>query len=138
MRVRTTPRVNAAQKLVVLDRPELVSAFEGFGAKVEVGLPFLRAAGVPLPPDVALTSLAVSSGEVTLEGELTVRPIDYETILATATELANAAAQASQERAPPDAVAVDRDDDFIDVDADRDGGEENYSKRFHCEFCACE
>jgi len=62
MRVRTTPRASAGQRLILLDKPELVSSFEGFGAKVEVGLPFLRAAGIPLPDAVSIDRITVEDG----------------------------------------------------------------------------
>ena len=62
MRVRTTPRASAGQRLVLLDKPELVSSFEGFGAKLELGLPFLRAAGVPLPDLLSIERLVVDDG----------------------------------------------------------------------------
>lgn len=64
MRVRTTPRASAGQRLILLDLPELVSSFEGFGAKLEVGLPFLRAAGIPLPDNVTIERLVVDDGAV--------------------------------------------------------------------------
>ena len=81
MRVRCTPIVGSAGRLLVLDRPELLSSFEGFGAKLEVGLPFLRAAGLPLPDDLKLTSLRVDEGAIACDGELTLRPIDYDALL---------------------------------------------------------
>merc|ERR1719409_213845 len=59
LRVRVTPRVNAVSRTLVLDLPELLSSFEGFGAKVELGIPFLRAAGIPLPEALSLTSLSI-------------------------------------------------------------------------------
>ena len=119
MRVRTTPRVSAGQaNLLVLDRPELVSSFEGFGAKVEVGLPFLRAAGVPLPPDVRLERVTVSDGAIRCDGTFVLRPIDYEGLLATAAAAAQDLQDLQQQQqqqarsAKPrweggDAVAVD-------------------------------
>ena len=121
MRVRTTPKVSATQgNMLVLDRPELVSSFEGFGAKVEVGLPFLRAAGVPLPPDVNLKQVTVSDGAIRLDGNFVLRPIDYEGLLATAAaaaqdlqDLQQQQQQQQQARATKpqweggDAVAVD-------------------------------
>ena len=120
MRIRTTPRADAASRLVVLDRPELLSSFEGFGAKVEVGLPFLRAAGVPLPDDISLSSLVVDGGSIMLEGKLTIRPVDYDSLLASAQAAAASASAAAasreeQERTrdasrwSSDAVAVDVD-----------------------------
>lgn len=64
MRVRTAPRASAGQRLVLLDRPELMSSFEGFGAKLEVGLPFLRAAGIPLPDAISIDRILVRDGAV--------------------------------------------------------------------------
>lgn len=101
MRVRCTPKVGSAGRLLVLDRPELLSSFEGFGAKLEVGLPFLRAAGVPLPEDLRLTSLSVDEGAISCDGELTLRPVDYDALLAavraaTAAPPPQASASASQ------------------------------------------
>ena len=99
-----------------VDRPELVSSFEGFGAKVEIGLPFLRAAGVPLPPDVKLTRVTVADGAVLCEGAFTLRPIDYDALLTTAA----AAAQELQDMQQRDATTPrwEGGDAFaIDVDA---------------------
>jgi len=111
MRVRTRPRASVGASLIVLDSPELVSSFEGFGAKVELGLPFLRAAGVPLPPDVSITRLHVDDGAVSIEGTFTLRPIDYDALLAIANaaaqELQQTSASGAQQRRPPEAVAVD-------------------------------
>ena len=112
MRVRTTPRTSLQTGLLILDSPELVSSFEGFGAKVEVGLPFLRAAGVPLPPDVRLTSLVVSDGAIACRGTVTLRPVDYQSILEAATAAAQDLQnlrdeQRVQQRWEGDAVAVD-------------------------------
>ena len=87
--------------------PELESSFEGFGAKLEVGLPFLRAAGVPLPPDAVLTSITVDEGAIVCKGEVRVRPIDYAEV---ATQLEAALSMyTSSNLAPPDAVTVDVD-----------------------------
>lgn len=116
MRVRSTPRVSAAEgNLLVLDRPELVSSFEGFGAKVELGLPFLRAAGVPLPPDVRLTRVVAADGAIVCDGGFTLRPIDYDGLVAIASAAAQdlqAAQQQQRSSTTPrweggDAVAVD-------------------------------
>jgi hypothetical protein len=108
LRVRTKPRVptDGSRRLLVLDRPELLSTVEGFGAKVEVGLPFLLAAGVPLPEDVALTEIAVEDGALRCEGELTIQPVDYGIILDAANAAAAAAAQEPR-RPPPSAVTVE-------------------------------
>ena len=128
MRVRCTPRVASNGRLVVLDRPELVSSFEGFGAKVEVGLPFLRAAGVPLPADVALRSLIVDDGALRLRGAATIRPVDYEEIVAAAQQQATDAARGSAGSRgsawASDAVPVDvgAGGGVVDVDARADGG----------------
>jgi hypothetical protein len=103
-RVRTTPRASVADRLLLLDAPELVSTFEGFGAKVEMGLPFLRAAGIPLPPDVTLSKIVVDEGAIVCTGAVVLRPIDYARALDTLSELADAYAARSP---PPDAVAVD-------------------------------
>lgn len=114
MRVRCTPRVSLTDaNLLVLDRPELVSSFEGFGAKVEVGLPFLRAAGVPLPPDVKLTRVSVADGAVLCEGTFTLRPVDYDALLAAAAAAAQDLAELQERTAATprweggDAVSVD-------------------------------
>lgn len=130
MRVRCTPKVGR-DRLLVLDRPELVSCFEGFGAKLEVGLPFLSAAGIPLPEDVALTSLRVADGSITCDGQLTLRPLDYDELLSTAAAAAAAAApppasasgqSSSQQRpsrsswTPDGAVAVDVEAESSDDD----------------------
>ena len=96
MRVRTTPKADGS--LLVLDRPELVSSFEGFGAKLEVGLPFLRAAGIPLPDDLKLTGLRVDDGAILCDGELTLRPIDYDELLSIATAAAASAQQQQQQQ----------------------------------------
>jgi hypothetical protein len=136
MRVRTRPTASAGASLVTLDRPELVSSFEGpsdyirsnlavagpsvcspslvrsmcvlagFGARLEVGLPFLRAAAVPLPSDLCISKLRVDDGSVLAEGSYTLRPIDYDAVLATAAAVAQ---EVQQARPPPDAVAVDVD-----------------------------
>lgn len=124
MRVRTTPRASTAERMVLLDTPELVSSFEGFGAKLEVGLPFLRAAGIPLPRDISITSLTVDDGAIACRGEAVLRPIDYDEI----SELVSAAAAAQQRQrvSTPGAVAVDvqaeRDDDDDGVGGSRSRG----------------
>ena len=111
MRVRTRPKANAGSDLIVLDKPELLSSFEGFGAKVELGLPFLRAAGVPLPPDVSIRNLRVDDGAILVEGSYLLKPIDYEALIAIASAAAQELQEASRSgefsRTPPDAVAVD-------------------------------
>lgn len=134
MRVRCTPRASKTSRLLVLDRPELVSSFSGFGAKVELGLPFLRAAGLPLPDDLSLTSLTTDGGGLTVEGEATVRPIDYDELFAYAQAAAAAASDAAAAggtsggasfvREPPVAVEVDAEAGVVDVSAqaEADGG----------------
>jgi len=97
MRVRTTPRASAGQRLILLDKPELVSSFEGFGAKVEVGLPFLRAAGIPLPDAVSIDRITVEDGAMQVDGTVRLQPIDYQELARSTQrlreELQDAAAQ---------------------------------------------
>jgi len=102
MRVRVRPLASPASKVLVLDSPELLSSFEGFGAKLEVGLPFLRAAGLPLPQPLSLTKLVVDDGAILVEGSLLLEPVDYNDLQQTLAELREAAAQN-----PPTAVVVD-------------------------------
>jgi len=111
MRVQVTPMASDAG-LLILDSPKLLSTFEGFGAKVEVGLPFLRAAGVPLPRDVTLRALTVDSAGLTIEGAYIVKPLDYDALLydVQAAVATAAAAQSAERRAQgstPDVVSVD-------------------------------
>lgn len=87
MRVRTFVRVNQLDGLVMLDSPELISSFEGFGAKVEVGLPFLRGAGIPLPDFLSFSSLVVDNGGIDARGTVTISPVDYEDLGRLAAEL---------------------------------------------------
>ena len=70
MRVRTRVRVGEAGRLVVLDSPELLSTFEGFGATLEEGLPFLRGAGIPLPAALTLSALDVDGGAINVRGRV--------------------------------------------------------------------
>ena len=49
---------------------------------MELGLPFLRAAGVPLPPDVSIRNLRVDDGAILVEGSYKLKPIDYEALIA--------------------------------------------------------
>lgn len=83
MRVRTLVRVDKLERLVVLDRPELLSAFEGWGARLEVGLPFLRGAGLPLPEGLSLEALDVAEGLVIARGTLQIQPVDYAQLFET-------------------------------------------------------
>jgi len=119
LRVRTRPR--ASPSLLVLDTPELISTFEGFGARLEFGLPFMRAAGVPLPAGILLQSVVCNDGALTCEGTIQLQPIDYDAALLQIQELAAeaAAAAARQERAAAAAAAVDVDvgDGTVDVQA---------------------
>ena len=110
MRVRTRARVGEAGRLVVLDSPELLSTFEGFGATLEVGLPFLRGAGIPLPAALTLSALDVDGGAINVRGRVTLEPIDYSELARLADELRAAAA------APPRTVTVDA------TTAEGDGG----------------
>jgi len=102
LRVRTRVRVNRVERLIVLQSPELVSTFEGFGARLEVGLPFLRGAGIPLPEGLNIASLEVEDGAISATGTLELRPIDYATILAEVQAFQEAA-----ERRAPTATTVD-------------------------------
>lgn len=120
LRVRTRPRTSLT--MLVLDTPELISTFEGFGARLEFGLPFLRAAGIPLPNAIDLRSVECDDGALTCEGAIELQPIDYEQALLQLQELAAeaAAAAARQERASaaaPSAVDVDIEDGTVDVQA---------------------
>ena len=84
----------------------MISSFEGFGAKLEVGLPFLRGAGIPLPDGLTLDALEVEDGALTARGTLAVRPIDYATILAEVQDLRSTAARRAPEAMTFDAEAV--------------------------------
>ena len=75
MRVRTYVRLS--QGMILLVSPELVSSFEGFGAKLELGLPFLRGAGIPVPEPLRLSSLVIDNGGVAIRGTVDLQPIDY-------------------------------------------------------------
>ncbi|KAL3918836.1 MAG: hypothetical protein SGPRY_005858 [Prymnesium sp.] len=114
MRVRTAPRASAGQRLVLLDRPELMSSFEGFGAKLEVGLPFLRAAGIPLPDAISIDRILVRDGAVQVSqvaataGFATqiraercvvpVKPIDYEDLARSLQRLQDEVQQAASQQ----------------------------------------
>ena len=127
MRVRTRPR--ASPTMLVLDFPELISTFEGFGAKLEFGLPFLRAAGLPLPKGLTLSTVSCDEGVLFCAGALELQPIDYDVALLQLQELAAeaAAATARQEQATAAAAsAVDLDLDSgktVDVPFTSDGDE---------------
>jgi hypothetical protein len=132
MRVRTRPR--ASPTTLVLDFPELISTFEGFGAKLEFGLPFLRAAGIPLPKGLTLGTVSCDDGVLFCAGALELQPIDYDAALLQLQELAAeaAAAAARQEQATaaaararaPSAVDVDLDSgNTVDVPFTSDGDE---------------
>ena len=114
MRVRTRPR--ASPTTLVLDFPELISTFEGFGAKLEFGLPFLRAAGLPLPKGLTLSTVSCDEGVLFCAGALELQPIDYDVALLQLQELAAeaAAATARQEQATAAAASA--------VDLDLDSG----------------
>ena len=98
------------RRLGVLDAPELLTTFEGFGATLEVGLPFLRGAGIPLPAALTLSALDVDGGAINVRGRVTLEPIDYSELARLADELRAAAA------APPRTVTVDA------TTAEGDGG----------------
>ena len=95
LRVRSLVKVNKIERLLVLDMPELLSTFEGFGAKLEVGLPFLRGAAIPLPELLELSSFEVDDGAIVATGSLTLPPLDYDDLASTINELQNAAARQS-------------------------------------------
>lgn len=113
LRVRTRVSVSRVERLIVLRSPELLSTFEGLGAKVEVGLPFLRGAGVPLPDGLDVESLRVEDGAITARGTFQLRPIDYQRILDDARAFEQTAA-----RRPPTATTVDAEAFVVD---DNDG-----------------
>ena len=113
MRVRTFVRLSgggATQQQIFLDRPELVSSFEGFGAKVELGLPFLRGAAIPVPKPLRLRSLVVDNGGIGVEGLVELQPIDYADLASALQELQDAAQNTPQavptEPAPEGVVDV--------------------------------
>jgi hypothetical protein len=113
MRVRTFVRLSgggATQQQILLDRPELVSSFEGFGAKVELGLPFLRGAAIPVPKPLRLGSLVVDNGGIGVEGLVELQPIDYADLASALQELQDAAQNTPQavptEPAPAGVVDV--------------------------------
>tara|TARA_B110001452_G_scaffold264495_1_gene267586 strand:- start:195 stop:1349 length:1155 start_codon:yes stop_codon:yes gene_type:complete len=100
MRVRTSIRLDRLSNMVLLDSPELISSFEGFGAKIELGLPFLRGAGIPLPEPLRLSSIVVDDGAVDVAGAVALQPINYADIAAYLDELQRAA-QATTPQAVP-------------------------------------
>lgn len=87
LRVRTAVGVSRVERMVVLSRSELLSTFEGLGARLEVGLPFLRGAGIPLPAGLTLEQLAVLDGAVTARGSVTLEPLDYSALLEQAQQI---------------------------------------------------
>merc|ERR1712032_1083053 len=89
-------------RMLVFDTPELLSSFEGFGARLEVGLPFLRGAGLPLPEALRLSRLQVDDGAVLVEGEVRLDPLDYDDLQKVVDEL-----QEMSKQSPPQAVVVD-------------------------------
>ena len=136
MRVQVTPMLSSEDSgkgLLILNAPKLLSTFEGFGARVELGLPFLRAAGVPLPPELGLSRLVVDDLALYVEGSYTLQPIDYQAVLNDLQAFSAAAAQAQaqaqseseeQQRrryaaSAPDVVSVEV--DAVDVEASSDG-----------------
>jgi len=104
MRVRTFVRLSGG--MVLLDSPELVSSFEGFGAKIELGLPFLRGAGIPVPEPLRLSSLVVDNGGVAIEGTVDLQPIDYADLASALSDLQEAA-QNTPQAVPADPGVVD-------------------------------
>lgn len=102
MRVRTSVRLDALNNMVLLDSPELISSFEGFGAKIELGLPFLRGAGIPLPNALRLSSVLVDNGGIDVSGAVALQPIDYADLSASLEEL-----QRTAQATPPQAVATE-------------------------------
>lgn len=116
MRVRTYVRLS--QGMILLVSPELVSSFEGFGAKLELGLPFLRGAGIPVPEPLRLSSLVIDNGGVAIRGTVDLQPIDYAD-LASALQDLQAAAQNPQ--------AVPSEPGVVDVQStDGSEGSEGY------------
>jgi len=101
-KVRTRPLASRVSRMLVFDTPELLSSFEGFGARLEVGLPFLRGAGLSLPEALSLSRLQVDDGAVLVEGELRLDPIDYDDLRKVVDEL-----QEMSRQSPPQAVVVD-------------------------------
>ena len=117
MRVRTRPR--ASPTTLVLDFPELISTFEGFGAKLEFGLPFLRAAGIPLPKGLTLGTVSCDDGVLFCAGALELQPIDYDAALLQLQELAaEAAAAAARQEQATAAAARARAPSAVDMDLD--------------------
>jgi len=111
LRVRTRVRVSRVEKLIVLQSPELISTFEGLGAKLEVGLPFLRGAGIPLPQWLDIDSLKVEDGSICASGTVRIQPINYEKLAAELQEY-----QRSADGRPPAATTVDADAVVADDD----------------------
>ena len=76
MRVRTRVRVGEAGRLVSSIRPSCCRPSRARG-HLEVGLPFLRGAGIPLPAALTLSALDVDGGAINVRGRVTLEPIDY-------------------------------------------------------------
>eukprot|EP00908_Phaeocystis_cordata_P020345 Transcript_32011.p1 GENE.Transcript_32011~~Transcript_32011.p1 ORF type:complete len:383 (-),score=124.97 Transcript_32011:202-1350(-) len=110
LRVRTFVRLS--QGMILLVSPELVSSFEGFGAKVELGLPFLRGAGIPVPEPLRLRSLLVDNGGIDVRGSVVLQPIDYADLASALSDLQEAAQSTPQ--------AVSADPDVVDVAGSED------------------
>ena len=102
LRVRTSVRLDKVSNMVLLDSPELISSFEGFGAKIELGLPFLRGAGIPLPEPLRLSSIVVDNGGIDVAGAVVLQPINYADIATYLDELQRAA-----QATTPQAVATE-------------------------------
>lgn len=102
LKVRTSPRISRTGRSLELGSPELVSSFEGFGAKVELGLPFLRGAAIPLPDFLRLKRLQVESGLIRAEGEVVIQPLDYTDLSRTVDEF-----RSGFQAAEPQSVILD-------------------------------
>ena len=72
-------------------------------AKVELGLPFMRGAGIPVPPPLRLSSLVVDNGGIEAQGAVLLQPIDYADLASALSDLQESA------RATPQAVSADPD-----------------------------
>ena len=117
MRVRTFVRLSGGggtQQQINLDSPELVSSFQGFGAKIELGLPFMRGAAIPVPKPLRLRSLVVDNGGIAVEGLVDLQPIDYADLASALQELQDAAQNTPQ--------AVSTDPGVVDVRGTESGG----------------
>lgn len=114
MRVRTFVRLS--EGMILLVSPELVSSFEGFGAKVELGLPFLRGAGIPVPAPLRLSELVIDNGGIAVKGLFDLQPIDYDDLASALSDLQDAARNTPQAvPADPDVVDVRGTDDSTDA-----------------------